>query len=222
MKTRYIAGLLILGCVTLALFSTPSPTMISVRVGQTFEEVVRSSTFPVKASSNIPNDEEVGFGVTLIKEPAVIIFFNDAKHGFTLPPTTFAGISYIDNKVSTIATSPMLHKLTFDKAAAELARLQRQFQAGGWQPEINNKWFDLTPQGLAQLRLDVRNSSNGFMRTIMLVVPEKYEMTFRLWCAARCDSQIGLDRYLIDIGLSADNGFIFQQIKRQREEAMTP
>lgn len=116
----------------------------------------------------------------------------------------------------------MLQKLTFDQAATELALLQRQFQAGGWRPELNTDWFDLSPQGLVQLRTDVRKSSHGFMKTSILVVPEKYEMTFRLWCAARCDSQIGLDRYLIDIGVSEDNGFLFQQIKRKRERGITP
>lgn len=143
--------------------------MISLRVGQTFEELTRASTFPVVTSSSIPTHDEVGFGVTWVKEPSVIIFFNDPKHGFTLPPTRFAGISYIDNKVSTIATSPMLGKLTFDQAAAELALLQRQFQAGGWKPKFNNNWFDLTPKGRVQLRADLRQGSHGFMKTSMLV-----------------------------------------------------
>lgn len=222
MKKRHTAALLIIGVGAWRFFYVPEPTMISVRVGQTFEEVARASTFPVITSSTIPTSDNTGFGITWVKEPSVIIFFNDPKHGFILPPTKFAGITYIDNKVSTIATSPMLHKLTFDQAATELALLQRQFQAGGWHPELNTNWFDLTPQGRARLHADVRKSSQGFMKTSMLVVPEKYEMTFRLWCAASCDSQIGLDRYLIDIGISKDNRFLFQQIKRQRAETVVP
>lgn len=222
MKRRHIAALLVIGICACRFFYVPQPTTLSVRVGQTFEEVARTSTFPVLTSSHIPSHDKVGFGVTWVKEPSVIIFFNDPKHGFTLPPTKFAGITYINNKVSTIATSPMLDKLTFNQAAAELALLQPQFQAGGWRPELNTTWFDLTPQGRVQLHADVRKSSHGFMKTVMLTVPGKYEMTFRLWCAARCDSQIGLDRYLIDIGVSEDSGFLFQQIKRQRAEAIAP
>jgi hypothetical protein len=203
MNSRYIAIAALLGFVAWIYIRIPASTILSVRIGQTFDEVVRSSTFPVISSSNIPNHPN-GSGATWVQEPAVVIKFNDPIHGFTLPATTFAAIGYMDQKVDDISTSPMLKKVTFDQAMTTLEILQHQFQAGGWQPELNTQWFDLTSQGRKQLREHVRNGSNNFMKTAMLVVPEKYEMTFRLWCADSCDSTIGLDRYLIDIGISAD------------------
>ena len=221
MKKLHIVATILLGYMGWTYFHISPPTTISVRIGQTFNEVARASTFPVTAASNIPNNSN-GSGATWVTEPAVVIQFNDPEHGFTLPATTFAAIGYMDGKVDDISTSPMLGKLPFDEAATVLARLQRQFQDGGWRPQPNNVWFDLAPLGREQLRKHVRKESNGFMKTTMLIVPEKYEMTFRLWCAARCDSQIGLDRYLIDIGISQDIGFERRKRKRQQEETMTP
>ena len=63
-----------------------------------------------------------------------------------------------------------------------------------------------TESGRPMVR-ELRRESNSYMKTTMLVAPEKYEMTFRLRCSARCDSQTGLDRYLIDIGIGADVEF---------------
>lgn len=206
MKRRYLAMTALLGYALWIYVRIPASTILSVRIGQTFDEVVSASTFPVLAASNIPNNPN-GSGATWVREPAVIIQFNDPKYGFTLPATTFAAIGYMEGKVDDISTSPMLNKVTFDQATRRLEILQRQFQAGGWRPEFNTNWFDLTPKGREQLHKHVRSGRNGFMKTTMLVVPGKYEMIFRLWCAARCDSQIGLDRYLIDIGVSADVGF---------------
>jgi hypothetical protein len=222
MKKRHFIALALLAGFTWYSY-TPKPTVISVRIGQPFEEVVSGSTFLVRRASNIPTYDEVGFGVTWVKEPAVIIHFNDPKHGFTLPPTTLAAISYLHNKADTIATSPMLNKLSFSQAASQLALLQRQFQAGEWQLELNTDWFDLSPKGRDELHEYLRNPESGYVKTVSLVVPEKYEMTFRIWCVARCDSNLGFDRYLIDIGVGEDIGFEIRERERQRkEEAMTP
>ena len=70
----------------------PEPTVLSFRLGQTFEQVVRNSTYPALENSNRPTDDPGGnkFGATWVTEPAVIIRFTDPKHGFTLPPTKFA------------------------------------------------------------------------------------------------------------------------------------
>lgn len=206
MKRRYIAVMVLLGYASWAYFRPPTSTTISVRIGQRFDDVVNGSTFPVVAASKVPNNPS-GSGATWVKEPAVVIQFNDPRYGFTLPATTFAVIGYMNGKVDDISTSPMLSKVSFGQAVTTLDRLQRQFQARGWQPEFGTTWFDLTPRGRELLREQVRSISNGFMKTTMLVVPGKYEMIFRLWCAAECDSRIGLDRYLIDIGISADVGF---------------
>lgn len=208
MKKRYLAVAALIGYVLWNYVRPITSTTISLRIGQRFEQVVSASTFPVISASMVPNNPH-GSGATWVKEPAVIIQFNDPHYGFTLPATTFAVIGYMDGKVDDISTSPMLSKATFGQAITTLEILQRQFQSSGWQPEFDTNWFDLTPRGRDQLHQHVRSVNNGFMKTTILVVPGKYEMIFRLWCAARCDSQIGLDRYLIDIGVSADVGFEF-------------
>jgi hypothetical protein len=220
-KERHFILLAIVAYIAWFCFHNPAPTTISVRIGQSFEEVASSSSYPVVASSNIPTYDEAGIGVTWVKKPAVIIQFNDPQHKFTLPPTKFAAIGYRHNKVDTIATSPMLRKLSFAQAATELALLQSQFQAGGWQLENGTTWFNLTPEGRKELHEYMRHKNNGFMKTALLVIPKKYAITFRIWCAARCDSTIGLDRYLIDIGVGEDIGFEIKQRKRQREEGLT-
>jgi hypothetical protein len=188
-------------------FDTPGPTVLSFRIGETFEEVVKNSTYPVLKRSNHPSDDpdkSGQFGATWVTEPAVIIHFNDPQHGFTLPPTKFAALSYSHNKVSTLATSPMLDRLTFDEAVAVLENLQYQFKKGGWEPWTGNesKWFDFTPEG--KRRLYEAMFKGGGMESTELRVPNKYAMTFRLWCAAKCATREPPYLFLIDIGISGD------------------
>jgi hypothetical protein len=180
------------------------PTTLSFRVGQPFEEVVKASTYPVMKRSNLPSDHPDRTGDTFVTEPAVILRFNDPQHGFTLPPTKFAFLGYMDNKVETAATSPMLDKLPFDKAVAILENLQNQFQAGGWEPSQldGSTWFDLTPDG--KKRLYERLLQPGFSQEASLRVPNKYGMTFRLWCSDGCMEGRPPYLFLIDIGVSRD------------------
>jgi hypothetical protein len=152
------------------------------------------------ASSNIPGASTDGSGATWITEPAVVIHFNDPEHGFTLPPTTFAGISYSDYRVSTIETSPMLKKLSFRETLKLVDSLQRQFQIGGWRPDNDQNWIDVSASGQEALRALLRKHGH----TIVLRVPRKYSMFFGLHCADRCDSRIGLDRYLVDMSIGRD------------------
>jgi len=181
----------------------PTPTTISLRIGQPFAEVVRDSSYPIMARSFLPTAETQGFGSTDVTQPSVILRFNDPQHGFILPPTTFLAITYIDGVVDTVATSPMLKKLPFDQTVELLARLQDRFQAGGWQidNDTHTHWFDLSPAGRRQLHDYLRDPESGWSQEAWLIVPQKYGITFRIKCAARCDSQWGLDRYLIDIGI---------------------
>jgi hypothetical protein len=181
-------------------FSHPNQTSVSLHIQQPFHEVVTDSTFPVMASSNIPDASTDGSGATWITEPAVVIRFNDPEHGFTLPPTTFAGISYSDYRVSTIETSPMLKKLSFRETVELVDSLQRQFQTGGWLPHDNQSWIDVSASGREALRALLRQHGH----TIVLRVPRKYSMFFGLHCADRCDSRIELDRYLVDISIGQD------------------
>jgi hypothetical protein len=223
MKNRQAAITIVaISCATWFYFHVPAPTIISVRIGDTFEQVTRASSFPVVASSDIPTYDAVGYGATWVKKPAVIIRFDDPKYGFCLPPTTFAAIGYMHNRVDTIATSPMLSKLSYNQAIALVTSLQKQFMAGGWQLDDGTTWFDLTSEGREILHSKIRLGNQGYRKEVSLRAPEKYSMTFRLRCAARCDSQIGLDRYLIDIGIAEDFEFAIQTRKRQLEEAMTP
>jgi hypothetical protein len=222
MKKRRIIVLSLIAYAGWSYFHVPEPTILSVRIGLPFEEVVRMSTFPVMASSNIPTDAPHGFGTTLVTKPAVIIKFNDPQYGFTLPATTFAGISYLDGNVSTIRTSPMLSKLPFNQAFEEFSLLQRQFQASGWRLDDGTSWVDLTAAGRVRLHEDLRREKNGRVKVISLVAPGKYSLYLMISCAGRCDSGVGLDRYLIDISVGKDFGDEIEQRNHQREEAMTP
>lgn len=215
-RTTTIA--LIIVCVIWFYFYVPTPTTISVRIGDTFEQVARASNFPVMASSDIPTSDEVGSGSTWVRKPSVIIHFNDPKYGFSLPPTKFAAIGYMHNKVDTIATSPMLDQLSYDQALAVVVALQNQFIAGSWQLDDATTWFDLTPAGRNALHRNLRLGSQGYRKEVSLRAPEKYSMIFRLRCTTRCDSDLGLDRYLIDIGITQDFEFAIQKRKQLQKE----
>ncbi|MRW85221.1 hypothetical protein GJ698_14125 [Pseudoduganella sp. FT26W] len=200
MRKRWFVTLGLISCAALACLDSPAPTSLSLRVQQPFHEVVKDSSFPVMASSNIPDASTDGSGATWVTEPAVVIHFNDAEHGFTLPPTTFAAVSYSDYRVITIDTSPMLKKLSFGETLEIVDSLQRQFQAKGWQLAHGAKWIDLSDSGKSTLRAVLREHGHW----ISIRVPKKYYMFFGLHCFERCDSRIGLDRYLIDISIGRD------------------
>ena len=149
------------------------PTVLSFRLGQTFEQVVKDSTYPALNRSNRPRDDWDGnkFGAIWVTEPSVIIRFTDPRHGFTLPPTKFAVLTFSENQAVSLATSPMLDPLPFDKAVAILEDLQNQFKAGGWEPweKDDSSWFDLTPQG--KQRLYARMFESGYLQQTTLRIP---------------------------------------------------
>lgn len=182
----------------------PAPTILSFRPGQAFEEVVKHSTYPVLTKSNLPSESETGWGATWVTEPAVIIRLNDSEHGFTLPPTKFAALSFHGNLAATLATSPMLEELAFDEAVVILENLQNQFKAGGWQPWTTNdsKWFDLTPEG--KKRLYSKMFDPGYSRETTLRIPKLYGMIFRLKCTEGCWTREPPYRFLIDVGVGED------------------
>jgi len=185
---------------------TPSPKVISLRIDQPYDEVVRESSYPITEAGGVQFDNREGFGWTDVTKPSVIIRFNDPKYGFTLPPTTFAGITYMDRKVMTIATSPMLKKLPFNDAVEELATLQAEFMKKGWQVDqaTHTRWFDLSPAGRMRLHDYLRGREIAGAEEVQLIVPQKYAMVFRIKCVDSCDSKFGRDRYLIDIGIGRD------------------
>jgi hypothetical protein len=206
MKGRYRFLLLTAGLVLAAVWwhsRMPEPTLLSFRPGQAFEGVVKDSTFPVLTKSNIP-DSDTGWGATWVTEPAVIVRLNDSQHGFTLPPTKFAALSYQQNVVASIATSPMLEELSFDDAIVILENLQNQFKAGGWEPWANDDsaWFDLTPRG--KKRLYARMFEPGYAQEASLRIPKLYGMVFRLKCTEGCWTHEPPYRFLIDVGVGND------------------
>jgi hypothetical protein len=182
----------------------PEPTLLSFRPGQTFEGVVKDSTYPVMTRSNLPSESESGWGATWVTEPAVIVRLNDSEHGFTLPPTKFAALSFHRNVVGTLATSPMLEELAFDEAVAILENLQNQFKAGGWEPWANDDsvWFDLTAEG--KKRLYARMFEPGYAQEASLRIPKLYGMVFRLKCTEGCWTREPPYKFLIDVGVGDD------------------
>jgi len=204
MKTRYLAILAAATTIGFWLYShPPEPTILSFRPGQTFEGVVKDSTYPVLTKSNIP-DSDTGWGATWVTEPAVVIRLNDSEHGFTLPPTKFAALSFQRNVVATLATSPMMDKLPFDEAVAILENLQNQFKAGGWEPWAvdDSVWFDLTTEG--KKRLYARMLEPGYAQEVTLRIPKLYGITFRLKCTEGCWTLTPPYLFLIDVGIGPD------------------
>jgi hypothetical protein len=200
-----VAAVLGLGVWQLSPAPAAPPMILSFKVGQSFEEVVKASTYPVMQRSNPPSDTADLTGDTFVTEPAVILCFNDPQHGFTLPPTKFAFIGYEHNVVDTVSTSPMLDKLSFDQVIAVLEDLQNQFKAGGWEPWAGDgsTWFDLTPEG--KKRLYKRMFEQGYSQSAQLRIPKKYEMTFRLKCTDGCwPGEQPPYLFLIDVGIGSD------------------
>ena len=197
----------VIGATILWYQRTPEPTILAFHIGQTFEEVVANSTFPVMEHSRKPSEDTLGtrFGGTWVTEPAVIIQFTDPKHGFTLPPTAFAAVTYIDNKAELLATTPMLKALPFKDAVAELEDLQTQFRTHGWEPWTvdGSTWFDLTPEGKKALYEAM--FVPGYSREATLRVRNKYAMTFRIKCTEGCWTREPPYRFIIDIGISDDS-----------------
>lgn len=201
--TALVAGLMVV--ILWSQSRAPVPTILAFRLGQTFEEVARNSSYPVMERSNRPADDpDNRFGATWVDAPAVIIRFTDPKHGFTLPPTKFAALSFAENQAISLATSPMLDPLPFDEAVAILENLQNQFKAGGWEPweKDDSTWFDLTPEG--KKRLYARMFEPGYMQTNSLRVPTMYGMTFRLKCTEGCWTRQPPYLFLVDVGIGGD------------------
>jgi hypothetical protein len=221
MKPRYVrttcAVMIVLGAIAWVKrdYLIP-PTILSVRIGEPYEDVIKGSTFPVVEKSDAP-DQKHNYGSTWIYERSVVIVFNDPQHGFTLPPTKFGAIGYDDWKVSTITTSPMLDALRFDDAIALLNRLQADFKKAGWEPmepsvENTPSWFDTTsPAGLDELR-------HGGTR--VLIVPRKYMMYFNFKCWDNCLPEPNKRSvYLIDVGIGEDFTNYFVGPRRPRAES---
>lgn len=183
----------------------PDPTLLSLRIGQHYDEVVKGSTYPVVNGYGNPHDDESGAGWTFIDKPAVVIEFNDPQHGFLLPPTKFASVAYEREKVSSLTTSPMLEALPFEETVDMVERLQVQFRRRGWTPwqEDGSDWFDTSPAGRRRLSEQLAADYAVMNR---LQIPGRYWMSVTIKCALHCGETQEAARFLIDIGVISDPG----------------
>jgi len=182
----------------------PKPSLLVARIGMRYDEVVNRSTYPALAHGLSPTVQS-GFGTIDVVEPAVIIEYDDPEHGFTLPPTKFAALTFGDAILETLSTSPMLEARRFPEAVEVLAQLQAVFQAGGWVPwkENGSVWFDLSPAGRQALHAELMRYSAAEQ---WLVIPHRHVgMIFRIKCVDDCDD-VDDARFLIDIGLGREVG----------------
>jgi hypothetical protein len=204
MKPRllHLALLAVITCIWF--YPAPKPTILSFRPGQAFDEVVRDSTYPILTRSTLRSESTTGWGAIWVEEPAVIIRLNDFEHGFTLPPTKFAALSFHRNVAARLVTSPMPGALPFDETLVLLEKLQNQFKAGGWEPWENSEsaWFDLSSKG--RKRLYARMFEPGYTQTAFLRIPKLYGMAFRLKCVAGCAKREPPYQFLIEVGVGAD------------------
>lgn len=196
------ASILLVSCLT-----PPVPSMLVLQLNETFEDVARGSTYPVQQRSTLPaNDPVVRSGVIWVTKPAVIIRYDDPVNGFTLPPTKFAGVLFMHNRVQSIETSPMLDALPFWETVKIFKRLQDQFRDKGWMPNSENyanTWIDLSAEGMRKLHDSIFGT--GMNGSISLGVPKKnLDVMLRMKCFDNCDKQ-DADKalFLIDVGVGA-------------------
>jgi hypothetical protein len=182
----------------------PEPTVLVAHVGMSFDDVVKRSSFPALANA-MPPEGETGFGTIDVTEPAVIIKYDHPQHGFELPPTKFAALTFGHSILESISTSPMLDPLRYPEAAKLLAQLQERFRARGWVPWTGNGsvWFDLSPKGKKALHAELMRYSQAEQ---WLVVPNQHVgMIFRIKCVDDCDDEDDA-RFLIDVGIGDEVG----------------
>jgi len=182
----------------------PKPTVLVARIGMSYDEVVNRSSYPALAHG-LPPTGESGFGTIDVRKPAVIIKYDDPQHGFELPPTKFAALTFGDSTLETISTSPMLEARRFPEAVELLAQLQSVFRAGGWAPWQGNQsvWFDLSPAGRTALHAQLMRYGGAEQ---WLVLPHRHVgMIFRIKCVDDCDDEDDA-RFLIDVGLGKEVG----------------
>ncbi|MHC8398238.1 hypothetical protein ACYZTX_01735 [Pseudomonas sp. MDT1-17] len=190
-------------------YSRSGTKTLSVHVGKPYEKVVQDSTFPVKDNTAIypgdPTDAEdpPRPGSTWISSPTVVEF-DDPAYGFKLSPTVFGAITYGDQKVTTLTTSPMLETMPFGDAVNRLVEVQNTLKSQGWKlaPVENNDWFGIESDAERdQLQAKLFDQAVG----IDLYVPGKYNLLLLIKCYARCDKRDSTTaKYLIDISVGRD------------------
>ena len=178
----------------------PKPTVLVARVGMTYDEVLRRSSYPARAHGISPIGDEHGFGTIDVSTPAVVIRYDDPEHGFELPPTKFIAVTFMRSAVVTISTSPMLEPRRFPQTVELLSQLQNRFRAAGWVPwkENQSMWFDLSPAGRKVLHAELMRYSQA--EQWLVLSHRQVGMTFRIKCVEDCDNEDDA-LFLIDIGM---------------------
>jgi hypothetical protein len=191
---------LVLAAMTIVLLRIPpEPTVLVVDIDMSYDEVVRRSTYPARAHG-MPPTGETGFATIDVIEPSVIIRYVDPRHGFALPPTKFAALTFGHSLLETVSTSPMLEARRFPEAVEVLAQVQARFKAGGWVPWSENQsvWFDLSPTGQRALHAELMRYTQSEQ---WLDVPKRnLRSLLRIKCVEDCDDADDA-LYLVDVGL---------------------
>lgn len=204
--TLLLTSLLIPGYLV---YSSWKPKILSVHIGKTYEQVISDSTFPVESSTAIypgdPDDPEdpPRPGSTWISNPTVIEF-DDATHGFKLPPTVFGAVTYSNFKVATLTTSPMSKTMPFGQAVEHLQYLQNMLKKQQWKLEIGEKntWFKI--ESTAE-RVTLQESLFDQANSVNLYIPGKYALLLAIKCYTKCtERNPNTAKYLIDISVGSD------------------
>ena len=198
-RVRVFIVVVLAAITTAFLMVAPTPTILVVDMDMPYDEVVRRSTYPARAHG-MPPTGETGFATIDVIEPSVILKYVDPRHGFELPPTKFAALTFGDSVVGTISTTPMLEPRRFPEAVEVLAQVQERFRAGGWVPWVGNQseWFDLSPKGRESLHAELLRYSQSEQ---WVVVPKRnLRSLLRIKCVEDCDDTDDA-LYLIDVGI---------------------
>jgi hypothetical protein len=199
-RVRLLIAALVAALGTAYVTIPPKPTVLVVDMDMPFDEVVRRSSYPASAHGMSPSGDEQGFGAIYVSKPAVIIEYVDPQHGFVLPPTKFAAITFGKSLVETISTSPMLEARRFPEAVEVLAQVQEGFRSGGWIPWLGNQngWYDLSPAGRKALHAELMRYSQSDQ---YLDVPKRnLRSLLRIKCVDDCDDADDA-LYLVDVGI---------------------
>lgn len=198
-RIRLLIVALVAAAATAFMMIPPAPSVLVVDMDMPYDEVVKRSSYPARANGLSPT-ADTGFATIDVSEPAVIIKFIDPKHGFELPPTTFAAITFGDAVVGTISTSPMLKPQRFSEAVDVLEQVQTLFKKGGWVPWVGNQngWYDLSPEGRKTLHAELMRYSQSDQ---FLDVPKRnLRSLLRIKCVEDCDDPDDA-LFLVDVGI---------------------
>jgi len=174
---------------------------ISLHVGKHYVDILNDSTFPVKSNTAMRATTPPVEDSTWITS-ATIVNFDDPKHGFTLPPTTFGVIGYNKGVVTTLTTSPMLEAWPFDQLIPLLDHLQQILKKAGWIPEDDNENYIWVKIESESDRSALQGSLFNNARTATLMIPRKYGMSLIVKCYVRCNERDpNTAKYLIDVSI---------------------